>query len=82
MCLCVGRSKVGMCRKKHVSMCRKKHGGYVLEETWWVCGNALFPYVWADLQGVLCENDEYEPIPAIIPINCTVFGGILHIWGG
>ena len=40
--------------------------------------NALIPDIWPEIQGLLQENGEMELFPAIIPLYCTVFGGVLQ----
>ena len=40
--------------------------------------NALIPDIWPEMQGLLQENGEMEVFPAIIPLYCTVFGGVLQ----
>ena len=43
-----------------------------------IWSNALIPDIWPEIQGLLQENGEMEVFPAIIPLYCTVFGGVLQ----
>lgn len=43
-----------------------------------IWSKALIPDIWSEIRGLLQESGEIEVFSAIIPLYCTVFGGVLQ----